>query len=245
MALYRDRGVVLRRWKLGETDRILAIFTADHGKVRAVAKGSRKANSRFGGRLEPLSHVSLQLYRGRDLDTITQVETIDHFREIHDSLSRATRAVSVLEAIDQLAPERSADPGLFAMLVGVLRTIASSDSGLVLPAFFLKLLAYQGALADLNECVACGRGADEAGPLAGVDPSLGGAVCDHCAGPGVAGLAPEAMADVASVFHGGLRTLLAREPRGYDRQIELAASSLLETHLERRLRSLAVADRLS
>mgnify|MGYP000900450868 CR=1 FL=1 len=245
MALYRDRGVVLRRWKLGEADRILAIYTEEHGKVRAVAKGIRKPTSRFGGRLEPISHVSLQLYRGRDLDTITQVETIDHFREVHDSLAKATRAVSVLEAVDQLTPDRSPDAGLYTMLVGALRAVARNDSPLVVPAFFLKLLAYQGALADLDTCVVCGRDQLEAGPLVGVDPALGGSVCEHCAGPNVAGLTPAAMNDAAGVFRGHLRELLAREPRPYDRQIELAASSLLEYHLERRLRSLSVADRLS
>ena len=75
MSLYRDTGVVLRTYKLGEADRIVVLLTAEHGKVRAVAKGVRKTKSRFGGRLEPLSHVSLLLYEGRELDIVTQAET--------------------------------------------------------------------------------------------------------------------------------------------------------------------------
>ena len=93
MSLYRDRGVVLRTYKLGEADRIVVLFTRDRGKVRAVAKGVRKTSSRFGSRLEPMSHVSLQLYEGRDLDTITQAESLEHFRELRDDLDRITRGL--------------------------------------------------------------------------------------------------------------------------------------------------------
>ena len=65
MSLYRDQGIVLRTWKLGESDRIIVIITEENGKVRAVAKGVRKTRSKFGGRLEPTSHVALQLFRGK------------------------------------------------------------------------------------------------------------------------------------------------------------------------------------
>ncbi|MGH9063603.1 MAG: DNA repair protein RecO, partial [Acidimicrobiales bacterium] len=70
--LYREEAVVLRTYKLGEADRIVVLVTAGRGKVRAVAKGVRKTKSRFGGRLEPPMHVALQLYSGRELDTVTQ-----------------------------------------------------------------------------------------------------------------------------------------------------------------------------
>src|SRR3712207_2111879 len=69
-SLYRDEGVVLRTQKLGEADRIITVLTRRHGKVRAVAKGVRRTKSKFGARLEPFSHVDLQLYTGRTLDRI-------------------------------------------------------------------------------------------------------------------------------------------------------------------------------
>src|SRR5207302_2274538 len=84
MRLYRDQGVVLRTIRLGEADRIVTLVTEGHGKVRAVAKGVRKTKSRFGGRLEPLSHVSMLLYEGRELDIVTQAEALDHFRVIRE-----------------------------------------------------------------------------------------------------------------------------------------------------------------
>ena len=75
--MYRATGVVLRTYKLGESDRIIVLLTEQHGKVRAVAKGVRKTKSKFGGRLEPMSHVQLLLHEGRDLDIVNQVDTVE------------------------------------------------------------------------------------------------------------------------------------------------------------------------
>src|SRR3954468_6257673 len=79
VTVYRDLGVVLRVTKLGEADRIVTLLTRREGKVRAVAKGVRRTKSRFGSRLEPFSHVDLQLYAGRNLDIVTQAVTLDPF----------------------------------------------------------------------------------------------------------------------------------------------------------------------
>ncbi|MGI8592269.1 MAG: DNA repair protein RecO, partial [Nakamurella sp.] len=76
MTVYRDSGVVLRVTKLGEADRIVTLLTRREGRVRAVAKGVRRTKSRFGGRLEPFSHIDLQLYAGRNLDIVTQAVTL-------------------------------------------------------------------------------------------------------------------------------------------------------------------------
>jgi DNA repair protein RecO (recombination protein O) len=147
MALYRDHAVVLRTWKLGEADRIVSLHTHDHGKVRGVAKGVRRTKSKFGARLEPLSHVTIQLYRGKgDLDTITQVETVDRFVSLRSDPDRFARAQALLEAVDQVAQDREPDPELHVMLVRGLRTLDQSDSPLVVAAFFLKLLDHEGVM---------------------------------------------------------------------------------------------------
>ena len=174
--LYRDEGVVLRTYKLGEADRIVVLATAEHGKVRAVAKGVRKTKSKFGSRLEPLSHVALQLYEGRNLDTITQVESIDSFRAIREDLDRYGSAVGVLEVVDQIAMEGEVDRRRYAMLVGVLRTIAENDNPLVVPAFYLKVLAHEGFQPEVDGCVSCGNG----DPLVAIDLMAGGMLCQDC-----------------------------------------------------------------
>ncbi len=128
MSLYREHGIVLRTYKLGEADRIVVLMTQSHGKVRAVAKGVRKTKSRFGGRLEPTSHVSLLLYEGRELDIISQAESVDHFRAIREDLDRLAAAVNMLEVVDQVAQERESSPRLYQMLLGALRTLAAKPS---------------------------------------------------------------------------------------------------------------------
>ena len=165
--LYRDQGVVLRTIKLGEADRIISFMTQGNGKVRAVAKGVRKSGSRFGARLEPASHVMLQCYRGRELDVVTQVETIDAYRPLRENYAALTHAVSMLEAVDQVAQEREPAPALYRMLVGALRTMSESPSPVVTPGFFWKLLSLEGFHPHLDGCVRCG---DETGPFAGVRP---------------------------------------------------------------------------
>src|SRR2546423_8649314 len=154
--LYRDQGVVLRTIKLGEADRIITFVTQGHGKVRAVAKGVRKTKSRFGARLEPLSHVSLLLYAGRELDIVTQAESLDHFRNIREDLGRMSSAMSLLEAVDQLSQERESNPRLYQMLLGALRSLAAGDAPLLVPAFFWKLLSLEGAHPLLDQCASCG-----------------------------------------------------------------------------------------
>ena len=122
--LYRDEGVVLRAIKLGEADRIVTIFTQGHGKVRAVAKGIRKTTSKFGARLEPTSRVALQCYKGRELDIVTQAETIDANRVLREEYALLTHAIPMLEAVDQVAQEREPNPALYRMLTGALHTLA-------------------------------------------------------------------------------------------------------------------------
>src|SRR5262245_18932247 len=100
--LYRDNAVVLRTYKLGEADRIVVLLTAEHGKVRAVAKGVRKTKSRFGAQLEPMSHVRLLLYRSRAandpsaLDIVSQAESVEPLSPMLASLDRASQGMAVL-----------------------------------------------------------------------------------------------------------------------------------------------------
>ena len=158
MTLFRDQGVVLRTIRLGEADRIVTLMTEQHGKVRAVAKGVRRTGSKFGSRLEPLSHVAFLGWQGRgDLDIVNQVEVIDTFRPVREDLDRMTSAMSMLEVVDQVGQERHANPRLYTMVVGALTALAGHDSVMVAPAFFLKVLALEGSEPVLDACVSCGE----------------------------------------------------------------------------------------
>lgn len=229
--LYRDEGVVLRTYKLGEADRIVVLATREHGKVRAVAKGVRKTKSKFGSRLEPLSHVALQLYEGRNLDVITQVEGIDAFRAIRDDLDRYGAAMTVLEVVDQLAMEGEADAHRFRMLVGVLRTLAENDNPLVVPAFELKVLAHEGLGLEVGRCVSCGAG----DPLVSIDLLSGGMRCPDCR-QGRA-VSSEALRLLRAVLGGGLSTVLGEPPSPAVAEVAAIATEAVEQLIERRLRT--------
>lgn len=237
MSLYRDRAVVLRSWKLGEADRIVSLHTHDHGKVRGVARGVRRTRSKFGARLEPLSHVAIQLYRGKgELDTITQVETIDRFTTLRADPDRFARAESMLEAVDQVAQDREPDRPLHVMLVRALRTLDEHHTPLVVAAFFLKLLAHEGVQPELDGCVACGSG----GSLEAIDFDDGGVRCRDCRrGRPISGEALEVM---RRILGGGLAGVLAVDHGPVTGEVDVLATALLEHHLERRLRSVAVLD---
>jgi DNA repair protein RecO (recombination protein O) len=229
---------VLRTIKLGEADRIVSILTQGTGKVRAVAKGVRRPGSRFGARLEPTSHVALQCYRGRELDVVTQVETIDAFRPLREHYRSLTHAVSMLEAADQVAQERERNPALYRMLVGGLRTLATDPSPLVAPAFFWKLLSLEGFHPLLDGCARCG---DETGPFAGFDYGEGGVVCDVCVRFGGRKVRPDAVELLRRILGGRLAGALA-DPGGDGVivEVERLGVGALEYHLERRLRSAAL-----
>lgn len=232
--LYRDSAVVLRTYKLGEADRIIVLMTEQHGKVRAVAKGVRKTKSKFGARLEPLSHVQLLLAEGRELDIVSQVEVIETIAPLVADLDHITSGMAMLEAVDQLALDREPTPHLYHMLVGGLRTIAKRSGPLVVPAFYWKLLAAEGVAPQLDECARCG----DVEPFVSFDMLHGGVLCRNCrSGPA---LSVEALDLMRMVLGGRLNDALALEPSKATHEVAVHATRAVEHHIERRLRTIAM-----
>jgi DNA repair protein RecO (recombination protein O) len=237
VSLFRDTGVVLRTYRLGEADRIVVFLTEGHGKVRAVAKGVRRTSSKFGGRLEPLSHAALLLWQGRgDLDIVNQVEVIDTFRVVREDLDRIGKGLSMLEVVDQVAQERHPDPRLYTMLVGALRVLADEarDPALIVPAFFLKVLALEGATPVLDVCASCGRPDGEI-ELVSFDLGEGGALCRACRRGRP--LSAEVLALLRRILGGELGAVLAAGPHPGADELTGLATEAMEAHLDRRLRS--------
>ncbi len=240
MALYRDQGVVLRTIKLGEADRIVTFLTRGHGKVRAVAKGIRRPGSRFGARLEPMSNVALQLYQGRELDIVTQVETIDANRSLREHYGCLTHATSMLEAVDQVALEREPNPALYRMLTNALLTLAAEPSPVVSAAFFWKLLSLEGFHPVLDGCARCGAAGGGEG-FTTFDLDDGGVLCTECSPRGGRRVRADSVAVVGAIVEGRLRSVLDAPPSDEVlRDVERLAVAALEHHSERRLRSAAL-----
>ena len=232
MKHYRDSGVIVRTFKLGESDRIISVVTAENGKVRAVAKGVRKTKSRFGGRLELLRHLDFQFYRGRgELDIVTQVETRDYWPQVTGDLDRLTKAMTVAEAIDQIAEHGEDDPKLYHMLCGVLKALNASNSPMLVPAFLLKLLAHEGLAPSLDSCVVGG----EALQLEYFDPALGGVTClDHRRGLKISG---QALGLMRATLGGGLASVLEVKEGAATQEVATLVHRLWEFNVDRRLRS--------
>jgi DNA repair protein RecO (recombination protein O) len=239
MALYRDRGVVLRTYKLGEADRIVVVLTAGRGKVRAVAKGVRRTKSRMGGRLEPLSHVELLLYEGRELDGVSQVELVEPWPQLHETLSSMSHGLAMAEAAEQVAQEGAPCEALYRMLVGALRTLVQRPGPLVVASFYLKLLALEGAAPVLGSCAACGSG-PPAIELVAFDIAEGGALCRACR----RGLpvSPSALELMSWILGGQLSRALALPAGAVTSEVSHLVTVALETHLERRLKALHLLD---
>ena len=234
--LYRATGVVLRTIKLGEADRIVTICSAERGKIRAVAKGVRKTKSRFGGRLEPVSHVALQCYEGRELDTITQVESVDGFRTIREDFDRLGRAISMLEAIDNISQPGESNPRLYQMLVGALKSLNENDSPAIVASFYFKLLSFEGVRPVVEACVSC----NSAEPLVAFDTVEGGLLCRNCR-RGMA-VSTAAVALMQRVLGGDMVSVLKEDATPATFELIHVADEALEAHLERRIRSRRLLD---
>jgi DNA repair protein RecO (recombination protein O) len=177
---YRDLGIVLRSHKLGESDKILRIMTLEHGKRSAVAKGLRKTTSRFGGRLEPLTCVRLFMHRGRNMDTIKQVEIQTSFREVREDLDLFVHASAMSELIDSLTAEHEPHPELFELLLKGLELLRDYPQHAVFIRFFFefKAMASSGFELMVARCAGCGGGL-EPGEVT-FSLRLGGVVCESC-----------------------------------------------------------------
>ncbi len=233
---------MLRTHKLGEADRIITLLTREHGRVRAVAKGVRKTTSRWGSRLEPFTHVDLQLAEGRNLDVVTQAETLDPFAAgLGRDYERYTAGSVMLETADRLVTEER-QPSLqqFLLLVGGLRAMTAGEHrpSQVLDSYLLRSLAVSGYAPSFDHCARCG----DPGPHRWFNPSAGGVLCPDCKLPGSAGPAPETLVLLGALLAGEWAVVAAAEPRHLREGSGLVAA-FVAWHLERGLRSLEYLER--
>ncbi|MFD4368205.1 DNA repair protein RecO [Rhodococcus sp. NPDC058521] len=242
MRLYRDNAVVLRQHKLGEADRIVTLLTRRHGLVRAVAKGVRRTRSKFGARLEPFAHIDVQLYPGRNLDIVTQVQTVDAFAvDIVDDYGCYTTACAILETAERLAgEERAPAQQLHSLTVGALRAVALKQRApeLVLDAFLLRAMGFAGWAPALEECARCAV----PGPHRAFHVAAGGAVCVHCRPPGAATPSPGVLDHMDALVRGEWAGAEVTPPALRSQASGLVAAHL-QWHLERQLRTLPLIER--
>jgi DNA repair protein RecO (recombination protein O) len=203
---YKTEAVVLRSFRLGEADRVLHLYTLDRGRIGAVAKGVRKTKSRFGARLEPLSHVALMLHEGSgELQTVTGADLVRPHSASREDYHRLSIGLIGAEAMLRLFSEQEANERAFTALTRFLDVLDETEQSTARAAldplvlsFQLKLLWLSGYLPHLTSCAEC---AETGVTLVGYSPRAGGAICARCASHTEAlGLSPEGILGIEGLL---------------------------------------------
>lgn len=236
MALRNDQGIVLRGFPFGEADRVVVLLSPNHGKIRAVAKGVRKTKSRFGGRLEPFTHVDLVLYEGRNLGTITQVSVIEAFPALRSDLERVLAAGTMVEVVDAVTQEAESSVRAFLLLQRGLRALdAGPRHPDLVASFLLKAAEVIGIAPALEHCAGCGRRDD----LSRFSFAAGGVLCERDRVPGAIALRPGLTAYLARIAAADLGALPAADS-AFSGEAMGVTRRFMEYHLDRRLASLSI-----
>lgn len=233
----RAEGVVLRSLRFGEADRILHVYTAERGRLSAIAKGVRRARSRFGGRLEPFTHVALQLHEGRsDLLTITGADALRAHRRLREDGAALDAAARACDAVGRLFETSEPHPEVLHLLLNELGLLDADPANATHAnqlAFRMKLLLAAGLAPQLGACASCG----EREHLSGFSGAAGGVVCSACeAGAFVLG------EEAHGFMVGAIGSPLAAAPSASDRalrQVDRAIAETVEHHAHLRLRPAA------
>jgi DNA repair protein RecO (recombination protein O) len=241
----KSEAVVLRSMRYGEADRILHLYTPARGRVSAIAKGVRRARSRFGGRLEPFFRLHLELHEGRgELLTVTGAQTIDGYARLRGDARALDAAARACDAVGRLFETSEPHPGVFNLLCRQLalldeqagepeRTAELARGGAL--AFRLKLLLAAGLAPQLAACASCG----EREHLVGFSGAAGGVVCGACEA-GSFPLGEEAYVFMTDALGRSLNDVPMAEDPALG-QVERAIAATLEHHAHVRLMPAAVS----
>ncbi len=184
---FRAEAVVLRHANWGEADRILTLYTREQGKLRAIVKGARKIRSRKAGHVEPFTHITLQLAKGRDIPIVTQVETLEAYLPLREDLLRTGYAAYMLELLDRFTyDEEGGNLALFRLLTDSLARLCKvTEPWLSVRYYEMRLLDHLGFRPQLFKCANCRREILAEDQF--FSPSAGGVICPKC-GKGLPGL---------------------------------------------------------
>jgi len=244
--LYRTEAIILRRSDFGEADRLLTFFTPHWGKLRAVAKGARKPGSRKSGHLELFSHTRLLLARGRNLDIVTQAETVEPFLALRKDLLRTTYAYYAAELVDGFVGDQDENQPVFELLLAVFKWLGQADDLALVARFFeLRLLALVGYQPQFFQCVSCQTQVEPT--INFFYPGEGGVLCPRCG---------EGRAEAMPLSLNALKVLRFLQTRDYDTvrllrvrlplhaELEAIMSHYITYTLERNLKSVEFLKRL-
>ena len=235
----KTEGIVLRSLRYGEADRILHLYTPDRGRISAIAKGVRRAKTRFGGRLEPFFRLDLMLHEGRgDLMTVTSAATVEGYPRLRSSGAALTAGARACDAVLRLLDAAEPNPPAYNLLCRYLALLDDPDEPRAADlqtalSFRIKLALVAGFAPELASCAHCG----EAETLAGFSGAAGGVVCASCEA-GAFPLSEEAHRFMVEALAQPLSEAPQAELQAL-RQVERAVGETLEHHAHVQLRAAA------
>jgi DNA repair protein RecO (recombination protein O) len=237
--LYRCEGIVIRRRDFGEADRLVTLLTDDFGKIRALAKGTRRTKSRLGGHLEPYARTSLLIARGRNLDIITQAQVVNSMSHLRTSERSIMYAAHWSELADQLMVESQENRFAYGALVRALTSIElDREPTLTSRICEWELLAAAGFQPELFRCTECGT-TIEPGEN-GLHAESGGVLCPRCHGltPQSRDVSNDALRLMRAIGRGDGDQLYGRElSQELWREVENVLINYLRSVLERELQA--------
>lgn len=178
MSQYKTEAILLRARDWQEADRIITLFTRDYGKVVAMAYGVRRAKNHFAGTLQQFMHLEVVLASGKNMESIKQCDIKNSFKEVRDNLDYMAYGALMLELVNELCPERQAEPLIFDLLLAGINQLSQHNPRLVALAVSWQLLALSGFCPEYEKCISCG---DMLTGNAFFDAKAGGGVCPNCA----------------------------------------------------------------
>lgn len=180
--VYQTDAIIIKRHKFAEADRLLTLFSTDHGKLRAIAKGAMRPGSKLGGNVELLTHSRLLLAHGRNLDIITQAQAIDTFLPLRESLELMACGFYLSELVDTFTEDGIKDEELFTLFLNTLRELAAAEDGERIVRYFeLRILDREGYRPQLQQCANCN--CELLPEINYYSPAQGGVLCRTCGYP--------------------------------------------------------------
>jgi len=245
---FQVEGVVIRKTRLGEADRIITLYTPTLGKIQGFAKSVRKPKSKLSGHLEMLAYSQVTLARGKNLDTIIGSQTINSFLPLRNDLDTASCGIYLAELLNLFTVEadRIDNQRLFQLLLSTLESLSRGSSGeLCLRYFEVQLLGLTGYRPQLQVCTGCGKALK---PTVNIfSPGAGGILCAGCAAN--KGLPYSVSVNCLKVFRFlqdcNIQTALRLKlSRGLGLELEKLIRSYCHFILEREVKSAAWLDSL-
>jgi DNA repair protein RecO (recombination protein O) len=245
MKLYKADAVVLKSIECGNGDRLLVLFSREHGKIKVMAHGVAKPSSRKRGFVQLFTYTRFLLHRGRELDSVSQCEGIEMFSYIRDNLEQISYASYLAEMVEALLPEGEQNEQLFLLLLETLRLMKEGEAEILTRSFEIKAAGLMGYRPVLEECAQCG------GALAGrllFSPKTGGLLCELCGDADPRALVcSRGMAETLKVLSSWTPNRLSQlKISAADRvQIKILLYDYLKYHLEKDLKSASFLNRFT